>query len=74
MNYDNDTYYIEFFINGILKVKSIDKKKKIRKPQKLLNKIIEDEAMELVKSDSSLTSMSELELIESAMPSDETLN
>lgn len=74
MNHNNDIFYIEFFINGIVKINSEDKKDKVRKLQKLLNEIIEDEALELIKSESSLTVMSEAELLQSLMPYDDTLN
>lgn len=74
MNYNDETFYIEFFINGILKVDSESKKRKVKKLQKLLNKIVEDESLELIKSDSSLTVMSEGELIQSLMPYDDTPN
>lgn len=74
MNYEDDTYYIEFFLNGILKVNSEDKKEKVKKLQRLLNEIVEDGALELVKTDSSLTVMSESELLQSLVPFDDTLN
>lgn len=74
MNYNDDTFYIDFYINGIIKVNSESKKLKVKKLQKLLNKIIEDEALELIKSDSSLTVMSEAELIQSLSPYDDSIN
>lgn len=74
MNYSDDTYYIELYISGIIKVNSADKKEKVKKLQKLLNEIVEDEALELIKSDSSLTVMSEGELLQSLMPYDDTPN
>lgn len=74
MNYNDETFYIEFYINGIIKVDSESKKQKVKKLQKLLNKIVEDESLELVKSDSSMTVMSEAEFLQSLMPYDDTLN
>lgn len=64
MNYNDDTFYIEFYINGVIKVDSEHKKEKIKKIQNLLNKIINDQALELVKSSSDLTVMSESELLQ----------
>lgn len=74
MNYSDDIFYIEFFLNGIIKVDSESKKAKVKKLQKLLNKIVEDEALDLIKSESSLTVMSEAEVLQSMLPYDDTLN
>ena len=63
MNYDDDTYYIEFYINGLVKVDSKNKKEKLKKIQKLLNKILNDEDVDLERTESSLAIMSEEEVI-----------
>lgn len=59
-----ESYYIEFFVTGVIKVNSWDRKQKVKKIQRLLNKIVEDEALDLVKSDSNLLVMSESEVIQ----------
>lgn len=74
MKHEDDTFYVEFYVNGLLKVKSENKKNKIKKIQRLLNKIVEDESLDLIKSDSSLTVMSEAEVLNSLMPYDDSIN
>lgn len=73
MDFNDEIFYIEFLITGIVKVDTETKKENLKKIQKLINKIMNDD-MDLVKSESSLNVMSEAELMQSLMPYDDTAN
>lgn len=74
MNYNEEEFYIEIYLSAILKVSSKDKKEKVKKLQKLLNEIVEDEILNFVKSDQSLTVLTEAEMVQSIMPLDDSIN
>jgi hypothetical protein len=61
---DNENYYLDFYISGVVKVNVKNKKEKIAKIQKLINEVIEDYNLDLLKSESSLTVLSESEVIQ----------
>lgn len=63
MNYDDEEIYVEFQISGIFKTKVKNKKIKMAKIQKIINSIINDETIHLIKSDSSLVSYTEAEIM-----------
>lgn len=63
MSHTDDTYYIEFFINGIIKIKNSDKQEVFQKLQEIIDLITTDEELNLIKMESNLALASENELI-----------
>jgi len=60
---EEDKFYVEIYLTGLVKVTKKDKKKKLAKLQKIINEIIEDPDLDLLKSDSNIIVMSEDELM-----------
>lgn len=60
---DEDKFYVEIYLTGLVKVTKKDKKRKLAKLQKIINEIIEDPDLDLLKSDSNIIVMSEDELM-----------
>jgi hypothetical protein len=63
MKYDDDTFYIELFLNVVIKASNTSKKNKLKKIQRLMEAILRDEDLDIVKSDSNIVMMSEAELL-----------
>ena len=74
MKYDDDTFYIELFLNVIIKSESAEKNMKLKKIQKLMNSILRDDELDIIKSESNLVMMSESELLNTLQPLNEYEN
>lgn len=57
------TFYIEFNINGVIKVLESNKKQALKQLNFLISKIIEENNLELVRADHSVDVVSEEEII-----------
>ncbi len=70
MSTKENKFFIEIYLNGLIKVNSKDKKKKLTKLQKIINDILDDPDLDLLKSDSNIIIMSEDELMRELNPDD----
>lgn len=67
---NEDKFYVEIYFTGLIKVTKKDKKKKLIKLQEILNDILEDPDLDLLKSESNIIVMSEDELMRELSPDD----